>query len=227
MATRKVKIGPATAFLLSHVEHKGAACLIWPYAIHKLTGYGVVGVPGQYKTTRAHRRMCELAHGPAPFARADAAHSCGVRACVNPNHIRWATRKENLADRDSHGTTPRGEAHHAAKLTAQDVLMICKSTGSNEDIALGLGVDRKAVAAVRDGVSWRWLTGKSLREAQPREGENSPNHRFSKEDVLQMYSDPRPHREIAADFGCDASHISRIKSGNVWASVTGHTSKGK
>lgn len=227
MPKRKVRIGPATAFLLSHVEHKGAACLIWPFAIHTPTGYGVVGIPGQYKTTRAHRRMCELAHGPAPFAKADAAHSCGVRACINPNHLRWATRKENLADRDMHGTTPRGESHPAAKLTAQDVMMICASNASNEDIAGQLHVDRKAVAAVRDGVSWRWLTGNPVRETQPREGENSPNHRFTKDEILSMYADPRTHREIAAAFGCDTSHISRIKSGNVWASVTGHTSKGK
>lgn len=211
-------MGEARAFLERHVGYTGNACVIWPFAIAH-NGYGVVGV-GK-KTTRAHREMCRLAHGEPP-AKLDAAHSCGVRACVNPRHVRWATRSANLADRLQHGTLPRGETHAHARLTAQDVAMICRSNASNEDIAAQLNVDRKTVAAVRDGVSWQWLTGLPRKVTRPRQGTNSPNHRLTEAQVLQIYADTRMNAEIASEIGCDRSLISRIKNGYLWASVTGH-----
>jgi hypothetical protein len=45
---------------------------------------------------------------------------------VNPNHLRWATARENGADAVKHGTTLKGERHHHAKLTADEVREIRK-----------------------------------------------------------------------------------------------------
>jgi len=51
----------------------------------------------------------------------DAAHSCGERMCINPRHLRWATRKENEADKVAHGRDIRGERSGTARLTRQQV----------------------------------------------------------------------------------------------------------
>jgi HNH endonuclease len=67
-------------------------CLLWPFGIGS-HGYGA------YADTTVPRFVCNAVYGPPPFPRAEAAHSCHVRACVNPRHLRWATRQQNEDDK--------------------------------------------------------------------------------------------------------------------------------
>jgi hypothetical protein len=42
--------------------------------------------------------MCELIHGPAPTPEHEASHLCEDEwLCVNPDHLIWETKKENMA----------------------------------------------------------------------------------------------------------------------------------
>ena len=56
---------------------------------------------GGRKTTVA-RKVCEEAYGPPPTPKHDTAHNtpngCVGGSCVNPDHLRWATRSENMLD---------------------------------------------------------------------------------------------------------------------------------
>lgn len=56
----------------------------------------------QYKGVYVSRIMCEEAHGPPPSPKHDAAHDtpngCIGGLCVNGEHLRWATRSENMQD---------------------------------------------------------------------------------------------------------------------------------
>lgn len=65
-------------------------------------GYGLIRIDGVM--CRVHRLVCIRRHGPPPTDDLEAAHSCGNAGCVNPRHIRWATRFENAADKKLHGT---------------------------------------------------------------------------------------------------------------------------
>lgn len=85
-------------------------------------GYGRVSVDGTYR--RSHVYACERAHGPCPPDKREVAHSCGNRMCINPSHLRWATRRENLADHITHGTTNRAERAASARLSWADVFSI-------------------------------------------------------------------------------------------------------
>jgi hypothetical protein len=144
-------------WLLEHVQFGGDNCLTWPFA-KSPAGYAQIKRAGQ--TAMATRLMCELAHGAAPSALHQAAHSCGKghAGCINPNHLRWATPVENNADKKRHGTEPRGEQRTNARLSSQQVLEIRQSRGVHELVlAERYGVSRSAIHNVIGGYTWRHL----------------------------------------------------------------------
>lgn len=129
-------------------------CTLWPLGISN--GYGSV-YTGDLITT-AHHLVCEWTHGPPPAGKPHAAHHCGVRACVNPRHIRWATPKENAADRLIHGTHNRGERCGSNRLTEEQVRRIRSIRGvSQRRIAEQFGVSEGAVHSIIIRKSWAWL----------------------------------------------------------------------
>lgn len=128
-------------------------CVLWPFSVGG-PGYGQAWV--NKKVVTAHRHMCEAAHGPAPEGT-EAAHLCGVRRCVNPKHLRWATRRENQADKATHGTLRYGERHQNAKLTEKQARAIFHDTRTHQEIADDYGVGRRTVGRIKDGTRWTRL----------------------------------------------------------------------
>ena len=114
-------------------------------------GYGAITFRG--RLTGAHRAMCTLAHGEPPVGYW-VAHSCGQRDCCNPRHLRWATPKENQADKRSHGTVNSGERNGNSKLTREAVLLIKRRLSCGElhrSIAQDFGVAREAISSIAQG----------------------------------------------------------------------------
>jgi hypothetical protein len=130
------------------------ACLVWPFS--PAQGYCSVWFNG--RTHRAHRLVCTWAHGDAPFADAEAAHSCGEKRCVNPHHLRWATRVENEHDKFDHGTANVGQRHGMAKLTARQVAEIreLRAAGhSRADVSARFGIGPEYVTAITGHRIWK------------------------------------------------------------------------
>ena len=91
----------------------------------------------------------------------EVAHSCGVRNCVNPRHLRWATALANQHDRYTHGTDNRGERNSHAHLTAEQVIEIRARYeprhGALRRLAQEFGVHPCTINDVVKGRSWRHL----------------------------------------------------------------------
>lgn len=81
--------------------------------------------------------MCELAHGPAPSGKHQAAHNCGKghEGCVNPRHLEWKTNKENSIDKIRHGTTNNAWWGNAGKLTPEQLGLLKSRRGQQTQVA--------------------------------------------------------------------------------------------
>lgn len=132
------------------------SCIIWPYSRNNM-GYGTVSWEG--RTQSAHRVICRLVHGEPPTPEHEAAHSCGKGhlGCCNPNHLSWKTPKENILDKEIHGTTPWGETHSNSRLTENQVRSIRASLLSDPDLAAIYGVARSTISRIQSGKLWARL----------------------------------------------------------------------
>jgi hypothetical protein len=158
LVTRKPPNGEPLRFLLeTALSHQSDDCLIWPH-VKDNHGYPIVRFEG--KRAKGHRLLCAAAHGPQPSPeRREVAHGCGNPSCVNPRHLRWATPKENQADKILHGTTNRGGRQWTAKLSDNDVQLIRASEGQVKVAALAAryGVGRAAIYKILRRERWTWL----------------------------------------------------------------------
>lgn len=148
---KKLPNGTYQRFLDAAIAADTDKCILWPYAVDK-DGYPI---------SRKHRKACIAAHGQPPSARYHAAHFCNNRACVNPSHLRWASPRENILDKEAHGTVLRGEKHHRHKLTEEQVMAIFRDPRIQKEVAKAYGVSKATVCFIRDGKNWGWLTGKA------------------------------------------------------------------
>lgn len=142
-----------TAWLLENAAHKGDDCLKWPFHTSKK---GVAACHFRGQQMNAARAMCILAHGEPPSPAHDAAHSCGKahEACVNPEHLRWATKVQNQGYRRRHGTVLVGIKNPAAKLTDDQVAQIISLRGktTQREVAMRFGVCRQYVGSLWSGI---------------------------------------------------------------------------
>lgn len=147
----RIPPGTRLKWIDDHKDHSGNECLEWPFSTTR--GYGSMIENG--KTVYIHRMYCERRNGPAPSPKHQAAHSCGNRKCVNPDHIRWATRRENEADKELHGTRYRGDSSPASKLTSNDVAAIRSSTETQATLAARYGVEKSQISNIKTRKSWK------------------------------------------------------------------------
>lgn len=160
-ATTPLRPSPGSRidWLKNNSSHRGYGCLIWPFGTVKNSGLGV-SLNGN--RMGAQRAMCTLAHGAPPTREHEAAHSCGKGhlGCLNPQHLRWATSKENQQERVLHGTDNRGFKAPMAKLNEEEVRKIRDGKGkaSAASLAHEFGVSRTAIKYIWSGRNWGWLT---------------------------------------------------------------------
>lgn len=150
--------GAKLRWLEEHTCYAGDDCVRWPFPALP-SGYCHIHFNGQ--STLASRVMCILAHGQPPTRVHQAAHSCGNgrRGCLNPRHLRWATKMENESDKFVHGSTARGERQGSSVLTREQVREIRRLSGSllQREIAARFGVHRQHIGRIISRMRWAWL----------------------------------------------------------------------
>jgi len=139
-----------------YVDKRGPdECWIYTGTIHG-TGYGVIS--DNKKSIKAHRYSLELHLGRPLLPGMLAIHSCDVRACVNPNHLREGTCQDNSNDMVS-------RKRQNTKLTEEQVIEIrrLKATGnySQRELATMFGIDQSHINCIVNRKRWLHLTDQS------------------------------------------------------------------
>ena len=136
---------------------RSGECWIWLGA-KTPAGYG--NLKHRQRTLFAHRVAFKLAHGEESLTDEDLIlHSCDVRLCVRPEHLRPGTHRENMAECTAK-LRNRKEGTKAAKLTAEQV----RDLRSRYDAGETQGALAKAFGLTQSGVSnivlkktWSWV----------------------------------------------------------------------
>jgi hypothetical protein len=138
------------AFIDDALASRVDGCILWPFAVRKSSGYPAhsVRVSGVKRNVDAHRYVCRLAHGEPPMPKGEAAHTCGNKLCVNPQHLYWADHVTNMADAKRHGVL-RGGGRYRQRIFASDIASICRSPSSAITVASVYGVTPTYISALR------------------------------------------------------------------------------
>jgi hypothetical protein len=132
---------------------RGDGCWPWLGTVAK-NGYGEVKWNG--RQWKAHRVSFALTYGFAPPVVRH--FECRFRLCCRPEHLRGGTHQDNADDRESDGTTARGERSGAAKLTAAAVAEIRAEPGTygyRGRLAARFGVSTALIDKVRQRAIWK------------------------------------------------------------------------
>ena len=114
-----------------------SGCWEWQRATNS-DGYPVVA---SYRQTLKVHRLMMMGYGPIPnwlLVR----HICFNKRCINPEHLRLGTDRDNLRDADR------------AKLTPELAEYIRTSKKSSKELAKEMPVGLRQVQHVRAGSSW-------------------------------------------------------------------------
>ena len=98
---------PFQRLMNGYIECPKTGCWLW--GGHKYrNGYGAIKAFGKMVLT--HRFSYELHCGPIPDG-CEILHSCDVKNCINPDHLRAGSRAENMREAAERGLMRKGESH--------------------------------------------------------------------------------------------------------------------
>lgn len=133
------------------------ACWLWNTGTD-IENYGKA--TWENKPILAHQLSWFIEHGVMP--KMALLHSCDVPACVNPNHLREGTCKENSEDSVQRGRNIKGSRHPLAVLTESKVRRIKRLLQqgrlSQRAIADQFKVNKSKISHINTGISWKHVS---------------------------------------------------------------------
>jgi hypothetical protein len=112
---------------------KSGECWEWK-AGRTAVGYGQICINN--KMVLAHRVSYSMVHGPIPKGY-DIDHICINRGCVNPAHLRLATRKQNMENRSGPNANNRSSGVRGVTLDGKSGLWRAQLMHDGKGMSLG------------------------------------------------------------------------------------------
>lgn len=173
-------------------------------------GYGRFQVGDRHRY--AHRLVLSRALGRPLRPGMVAMHSCDNPPCVNPAHLREATRAENNRDMLAKGRHRAAAGPHSssAKLDGSQVLEIRTSSASTHALALRFGVSRSTIRSVLRGSTYHGFVPQGWR---PRGVESATAVAGRNAHIRGLAAAGQSTYRIAAQIGISQSRVAQIVSG--------------
>lgn len=131
-------------------------CWLWLRPGHP---YGQLSVRWMKRPIGSHRLSWMMENGPIPDGLY-ILHKCDNPLCVNPAHLFLGTHLQNVADRIRKGRDPRGEKHHASKLTdeqAREILRRLRAGEKGLPLSREFGISLPVISAIKHGTRRKHL----------------------------------------------------------------------
>lgn len=130
-------------------EVDGSGC--WNCTSHALHRYMTIRRDG--KGSGIHRYIYTAFREPIKAGNV-VRHLCNNTACINPEHLAQGTQKENIADRERAGNTPRGARNGNTIFTEDDIRFIKGKQERGVVYAAMYGVSKGTISAIQHGRNW-------------------------------------------------------------------------
>lgn len=142
-------------FLRMVTPEPNTGCWLWAGLLNA-DGYGWFRLRG--RAVGAHRAAFEFHVGAIP-ADMVVMHRCDVRWCVNPDHLRLGSQRDNIADMVAKGrkAVMTGDRNPNSVLNSALVTELRRRWSEGEAIralARSLGLNRRTVGRAVRGLSW-------------------------------------------------------------------------
>ncbi len=134
-------------FLEKMIPEPNSGCWLWTASLTN-KGYGEIMLKHSRRTAYAHRISYQLFKGDVP-PKAKILHSCDMPCCVNPDHLRIGTQRDNILDMYARGRRVTLPKEYPAGLSALDVLNIHEDKRSSREIAKDYGVSHTSILYVK------------------------------------------------------------------------------
>jgi len=135
------------------------------------------------------------------------------------SNLSWGTKAENYNDRRNHGTANGGEHHGNAKLTNAVVLQVYEASGTSREIAERFGLNTQLVSRIRNGQSWRSITGAPEEIKPGKKGTNNGRAKLTEAEVLRIRSSSMPRISIAKKYGVSRNLVAMIQRHQIWTHI--------
>jgi len=145
--------------LFDKIDSSRGECWEWTACKNK-AGYGVVFFSG--KSHLAHRVVFRAFRGLFDSSLC-VLHSCDNPGCVNPDHLRLGSRKDNAVDREQRnpGTQPRGDKSGVATLSEKKVANIKRDLVSGKykriELAKMYHTTKYTIYDIEHGRAWGYI----------------------------------------------------------------------
>lgn len=148
---------------------KGPSCWEWQGA-RRPSGHGIF-MGRDRKVVPAARFSLELhLKQPAPDGM-ETCHRCDNPPCVNPRHLYFGTRQNNVDDAWARGLMPVGSQRAAAKLTEDQVVLLRQAYAmgaETKSLAKQFGIAVPTLRQIVLGLKWKHAGGPITRRRPKR-----------------------------------------------------------